>query len=123
MKKVILYNLDEQRKETIKNILSDDIKIKFIEKSEINEIVCDIFDDNEKNMNHNQENEPIFDNEFMLIQGFDTDDELTDLLFSFKSKLVPRPITSARTQENEKWMLKDLLKEIFEEDEMMKKNL
>jgi len=61
-----------------------------------------------------------FDNEFMLIQGFDTDEDIRELLFSFKSNLVERPITSSRTESNEKWTLKELLKEIFEENEYMK---
>ena len=56
----------------------------------------------------------------MLIQGFDSEEDLRDLLFSFKSNLVARPITSARTENNEKWILKNLLQEIFEENEYMK---
>lgn len=120
MKKIILYNLSEQRKNTIKNILSEDISISFIDKSNINEIVGDIFDDKQKNTLPDDNLSDIFDNEFMLIQGFDSEEDLRDLLFSFKSNLVARPITSARTENNEKWILKNLLQEIFEENEYMK---
>lgn len=120
MKKIILYNLSEQRKNAIKNILSEDISISFIDKSNINEIVGDIFDDKQKNTLPDDNLSDIFDNEFMLIQGFDSEEDLRDLLFSFKSNLVARPITSARTENNEKWILKNLLQEIFEENEYMK---
>lgn len=120
MKKIILYNLSEQRKNVIKNILSEDISISFIDKSNINEIVGDIFDDKQKNTLPDDNLSDIFDNEFMLIQGFDSEEDLRDLLFSFKSNLVARPITSARTENNEKWILKNLLQEIFEENEYMK---
>lgn len=120
MKKIILYNLSEQRKNVIKNILSEDISISFIDKSNINEIVGDIFDDKQKNTLSDDNLSDIFDNEFMLIQGFDSEEDLRDLLFSFKSNLVARPITSARTENNEKWILKNLLQEIFEENEYMK---
>lgn len=119
MKKVILYGLNEERKVKISEILRD-IKIKFIDKSYLNQIVGDIFDDNEKNMTSDIDVDTLFDNEFMLIQGFDTDQDLRDLLFAFKSKLIVRPITSARTDTNETWTLKELLKEIFEENEYMK---
>lgn len=120
MKKIILYNLSEQRKNAIKNILSEDISISFIDKSNINEIVGDIFDNKQKNTLPDDNLSDIFDNEFMLIQGFDSEEDLRDLLFSFKSNLVARPITSARTENNEKWILKNLLQEIFEENEYMK---
>ena len=120
MKKIILYNLSEQRKNVIKNILSEDISISFIDNSNINEIVVDIFDDKQKNTLPDDNLSDIFDNEFMLIQGFDSEEDLRDLLFSFKSNLVARPITSARTENNEKWILKNLLQEIFEENEYMK---
>lgn len=120
MKKIILYNLSEQRKNAIKNILSEDISISFIDKSNINEIVGDIFDDKQKNTLPDDNLSDIFDNEFMLIQGFDSEEDLRDLLFSFKSNLLARPITSARTENNEKWILKNLLQEIFEENEYMK---
>ncbi len=120
MKKIILYNLSEQRKNAIKNILSEDISISFIDKSNINEIVGDIFDDKQKNTLPDENLSDIFDNEFMLIQGFDSEEDLRDLLFSFKSNLLARPITSARTENNEKWILKNLLQEIFEENEYMK---
>jgi hypothetical protein len=120
MKKIILYNLSEQRKNAIKNILSEDISISFIDKSNINEIVGDIFDDKQKNTLPDDDLSDIFDNEFMLIQGFDSEEDLRDLLFSFKSNLLARPITSARTENNEKWILKNLLQEIFEENEYMK---
>ena len=120
MKKIILYNLSEQRKNAIKNILSEDISISFIDKSNINEIVGDIFDDKQKNTLPDDNLSDIFDNEFMLIQGFDSEEDLRDLLFSFKSNLLARPITSARTENNEKWILKNLIQEIFEENEYMK---
>ena len=120
MKKIILYNLSEQRKNAIKNILSEDISISFIDKSNINEIVGDIFDDKQKNTLPDDNLSDIVDNEFMLIQGFDSEEDLRDLLFSFKSNLLARPITSARTENNEKWILKNLLQEIFEENEYMK---
>ena len=120
MKKIILYNLSEQRKNAIKNILSEDISISFIDKSNINEIVGDIFDDKQKNTLPDDDLSDIFDNEFILIQGFDSEEDLRDLLFSFKSNLLARPITSARTENNEKWILKNLLQEIFEENEYMK---
>ena len=120
IKKIILYNLSEQRKNAIKNILSEDISISFIDKSNINEIVGDIFDDKQKNTLPDDNLSDIFDNEFMLIQGFDSEEDLRDLLFSFKSNLLARPITSARTENNEKWILKNLLQEIFEENEYMK---
>ena len=120
MKKIILYNLSEQRKNAIKNILSEDISISFIDKSNINEIVGDIFDDKQKNTLPDDNLSDIFDNEFMLIQGFDSEEDLRDLLFSFKSNLLARPITSARTENNEKWILTNLLQEIFEENEYMK---
>ena len=120
MKKIILYNLSEQRKNAIKNILSEDISISFIDKSNINEIVGDIFDDKQKNTLPDENLSDIFDNEFMLIHGFDSEEDLRDLLFSFKSNLLARPITSARTENNEKWILKNLLQEIFEENEYMK---
>ena len=120
MKKIILYQLSEDRKDRISNILKEDITVKFIDKNMLNEVVGDIFNDTEKNVSYEPDNDSIFDNEFMLIQGFDTDEDIRELLFSFKSNLVERPITSSRTESNEKWTLKELLKEIFEENEYMK---
>ncbi|MGP1411165.1 MAG: DUF3783 domain-containing protein [Peptoanaerobacter stomatis] len=120
MKKIILYQLSEDRKDRISKILKEDITVKFIDKNMLNEVVGDIFNDTEKNVSYEPDNDSIFDNEFMLIQGFDTDEDIRELLFSFKSNLVERPITSARTESNEKWTLKELLKEIFEENEYMK---
>ena len=84
MKKIILYNLSEQRKNAIKNILSEDISISFIDKSNINEIVGDIFDDKQKNTLPDDNLSDIFDNEFMLIQGFDSEEDLRD----FHSNLI-----------------------------------
>ncbi|EJU22150.1 PF12646 domain protein [Peptoanaerobacter stomatis] len=120
MKKIILYQLSEDRKDRISKILKEDITVKFIDKNMLNEVVGDIFNDTEKNVSYKPDNDSIFDNEFMLIQGFDTDEDIRELLFSFKSNLVERPITSSRTESNEKWTLKELLKEIFEENEYMK---
>ncbi|EHL14493.1 hypothetical protein HMPREF9630_00333 [Peptoanaerobacter stomatis] len=120
MKKIILYQLSEDRKDRISKILKEDITVKFIDKNMLNEVVGDIFNDTEKNVSYEPDNDSIFDNEFMLIQGFDTDEDIRELLFSFKSNLVERPITSSRTESNEKWTLKELLKEIFEENEYMK---
>ena len=120
MKKIILYQLSEDRKDRISKILKEDITVKFIDKNMLNEVVGDIFNDTEKNVSYESDNDSIFDNEFMLIQGFDTDEDIRELLFSFKSNLVERPITSSRTESNEKWTLKELLKEIFEENEYMK---
>ena len=120
MKKIILYQLREDRKDRISKILKEDITVKFIDKNMLNEVVGDIFNDTEKNVSYEPDNDSIFDNEFMLIQGFDTDEDIRELLFSFKSNLVERPITSSRTESNEKWTLKELLKEIFEENEYMK---
>jgi len=120
LKKIILYQLSEDRKDRISKILKEDITVKFIDKNMLNEVVGDIFNDTEKNVSYEPDNDSIFDNEFMLIQGFDTDEDIRELLFSFKSNLVERPITSSRTESNEKWTLKELLKEIFEENEYMK---
>ncbi|WP_242822821.1 DUF3783 domain-containing protein [Peptoanaerobacter stomatis] len=112
--------MSEDRKDRISKILKEDITVKFIDKNMLNEVVGDIFNDTEKNVSYKPDNDSIFDNEFMLIQGFDTDEDIRELLFSFKSNLVERPITSSRTESNEKWTLKELLKEIFEENEYMK---
>ena len=120
MKKIILYQLSEDRKDRISKILKEDITVKFIDKNMLNEVVGDVFNDTEKNVSYEPDNDSIFDNEFMLIQGFDTDEDIRELLFSFKSNLVERPITSSRTESNEKWTLKELLKEIFDENEYMK---
>lgn len=119
MKKIILYGLSQDRKNQIKSLFNDDIIIKYIDKSYLEVMVGDIFDNDEFEINTNINDNSVFDNEFMLIQGFDGDNDLRDLLYSFKSKLVARPITSARTQSNEKWLLKDLLLEIFDEHQYM----
>lgn len=122
MKKIILYGLEESRKNQISNLFQNDIVLKFIDKNNLNDIVGDIFDDKEKSLEKEIPQDSVFDNEFMLIQGFETDEDLRDLLFLFKSKLVARPITSMRTPNNQDWTLKELLKEIFEENEYMQKN-
>lgn len=122
MKKIILYGLNDERKKQISDILSQDVILKFIDKNYLEENVGSIFDDKEELSDKEIPQDDVFDNEFMLIQGFEEDKHLKDLLFAFKSKLVARPITSMRTPNNEQWTLKELLKEIFEENEYMMNN-
>ena len=119
MKKIILYGLNEDRKNQIKSLFSNDITIKYIDKSYLEVMVGDIFDRDEIDIKDNKDENSVFNNEFMLIEGFDGENDIRDLLYSFKSKLVARPITSARTESNEKWLLRDLLLEIFDEHQYM----
>ncbi|EJP21887.1 PF12646 domain protein [Peptostreptococcaceae bacterium AS15] len=119
MKKIILYGLNDDRKNQIKSLFSNDITIKYIDKSYLEVMVGDIFDRDEVDVSDNKHDNSVFNNEFMLIQGFDGENDIRDLLYSFKSKLVARPITSARTESNEKWLLKDLFLEIFDEHQYM----
>ena len=119
MKKIILYGLNDDRKKQIQSLFSDDITIKYIDKSYLEVMVGDILDRDEIDIKDNKDDNSVFNNEFMLIDGFDGENDIRDLLYSFKSNLVARPITSARTESNEKWLLKDLLLEIFDEHQYM----
>ncbi|EFM39236.1 hypothetical protein HMPREF0379_0984 [[Eubacterium] yurii subsp. margaretiae ATCC 43715] len=119
MKKIILYGLNDDRKNQIQSLFNDDITIKYIDKSYLEVMVGDIFDRDEIDIKDNKDENSVFNNEFMLIEGFDGENDIRDLLYSFKSKLVARPITSARTESNEKWLLKYLLLEIFDEHQYM----
>lgn len=121
MKKIILYMVNDSKFNRIKEVFKgDDFSVKTIDKRHLESKVGDIFNGNFKENPDAVYEDPLFENEFMLIDGFDTDEDIRDMLLMFKGNLIPRPITSARTKNNENWILKDLLKEIFTENEYMK---
>lgn len=120
MRKIILYLIDEDKLQRIKQaFLQEDIYIKTIDKTYLDLKLKDIFDDKEPESDKKLSTDEIYDNEFMLLDGFD-DEQLKDLIFRFKSNIIARPITSVRTENNQNWVLSELLKEIFMENEYMK---
>lgn len=120
MRKIILYLIDEDKLQRIKQaFLQEDIYIKTIDKTYLDLKLKDIFDDKEPESDKKLSKDEIYDNEFMLLDGFD-DEQLKDLIFRFKSNIIARPITSVRTENNQNWVLSELLKEIFMENEYMK---
>lgn len=120
MRKIILYLIDEDKLLRIKQaFLQEDIYIKTIDKTYLDLKLKDIFDDKEPESGKKLSTDEIYDNEFMLLDGFD-DEQLKDLIFRFKSNIIARPITSVRTENNQNWVLSELLKEIFIENEYMK---
>lgn len=120
MRKIILYLIDEDKLQRIKQaFLQEDIYIKTIDKTYLDLKLKDIFDDKEPESDKKLSTDEIYDNEFMLLDGFD-DEQLKDLIFRFKSNIIARPITSVRTENNQNWVLSELLKEIFIENEYMK---
>ncbi|MBS6062551.1 DUF3783 domain-containing protein [Criibacterium bergeronii] len=120
MRKIILYLIDEDKLLRIKQaFLQEDIYIKTIDKTYLDLKLKDIFDDKEPESDKKLSTDEIYDNEFMLLDGFD-DEQLKDLIFRFKSNIIARPITSVRTENNQNWVLSELLKEIFIENEYMK---
>lgn len=120
MRKIILYLIDEDKLQRIKQaFLQEDIYIKTIDKTYLDLKLKDIFDDKEPESGKKLSTDEIYDNEFMLLDGFD-DEQLKDLIFRFKSNIIARPITSVRTENNQNWVLSELLKEIFMENEYMK---
>lgn len=120
MRKIILYLIDEDKLQRIKQaFLQEDIYIKIIDKTYLDLKLKDIFDDKEPESDKKLSTDEIYDNEFMLLDGFD-DEQLKDLIFRFKSNIIARPITSVRTENNQNWVLSELLKEIFMENEYMK---
>ncbi|RDY21908.1 DUF3783 domain-containing protein [Criibacterium bergeronii] len=120
MRKIILYLIDEDKLQRIKQaFLQEDIYIKTIDKTYLDLKLKDIFDDKGPESDKKLSTDEIYDNEFMLLDGFD-DEQLKDLIFRFKSNIIARPITSVRTENNQNWVLSELLKEIFMENEYMK---
>ena len=120
MRKIILYLIDEDKLQRIKQaFLQEDIYIKTIDKTYLDLKLKDIFDDKEPESDKKLSTDEIYDNEFMLLDGFD-DEQLKDLIFRFKSNIIARPRTSVRTENNQNWVLSELLKEIFMENEYMK---
>ena len=79
MKKIILYGLNDDRKNQIQSLFNDDITIKYIDKSYLEVKVGDIFDIDEIDVKDNIHDNSVFNNEFMLIQSFDRDRKSTRL--------------------------------------------
>ena len=65
MKKIILYGLNDDRKNQIKSLFGNDITIKYIDKSYLEVKVGDIFDRDEVDISDNKHDNSVFNNEFM----------------------------------------------------------
>lgn len=122
MKKILLYVLDEERKNQASDLLKENNYdcIEYLDDRDINNYLGSYFGVSVDNIENTKNYEKVPDGEYMVLGNFDQD-EIMDILKIFREKKIKRPITCSLTENNINWKIGELFSDLYLEDEYMKK--
>ncbi len=121
--KILIYGYKEEERIGLRDFFKKINKdVFFVEKYLLHEKVCDLISKDSFHAMDKSLNENFPDVKFMLLSGF-SNKELNDLFSLFKSENVKRPVAATLTVHNKEWLFKDLIKDVYEEHQMMMNQL
>lgn len=114
--KILVYGYDKKERQVIIDIFAkaNENTFMFVEKCFLDKKVEDLIYNDFINEIDSNSNKNFPDAKFMLLSGF-SNKELNNLFSVFKSENVKRPVTAALTDHNKDWLLKYLIKDVYEE--------